>query len=127
MLEHEIQNKIRLKISAERLATIFRANVGEGYAGEEIIKNADGSITIKRPRRFKTGLPTGFPDLFGLKSITITPDMVGKKIAVFAFIEVKQPKKKPTKVQENMIDFLLNNGAIGGVAHSDDEAAEKLR
>lgn len=127
MLEHEIQNQIRLKISAERLSTIFRANVGEGYAGKDIRKNVDGSITIREPRRFQTGLPKGFPDLFGLKPITITPDMVGKKIAVFAFIEVKQPKKKPTKLQQNMIDFLLTSGAIGGVAHSDDEAAEKLR
>lgn len=127
MLEHEIQNKIRLRISAEQLATIFRANVGEGYTGETIIKNTDGSITIKQPRRFRTGLPKGFPDLFGLKSKIITADMVGQKIAIFAFVEVKQPKRKPTAVQQNMIDFLLQSGAIGGVAHSDDEAADKLR
>lgn len=122
MLEHEIQNKIRVHISQKQLATLFRANVGNAWTGNQVERNQNGSVLIRDARPFTTGLPMGFPDLFGIKSIEITPDMVGQKIAAFVFVEVKQPKKKPTKAQIHMIEFLKSQGAIGGVAHSPEEA-----
>ncbi|WP_455577320.1 VRR-NUC domain-containing protein [Anaerosinus sp.] len=125
MLEHDIQNKIRVHVSQNKLATLFRANVGNAWTGNNVEHKNYGSVLIHDARPFTTGLPQGFPDLFGLKSIEVTPDMVGKKIAAFVFIEVKQPKKKPTKTQTHMHEFLTAQGAIGGVAHSAEEA-EKL-
>lgn len=127
MLEHEIQNAIRVEISAQRLATLFRANVGEAWTGNKVDRLPDGSVRIWGARRFSTGLPQGFPDLFGLRSVEITPDKIGQKIAAFAFIEVKQPGKRPTAAQQNMIEFLRRQGAIGGVAHSPGEAARLIR
>jgi hypothetical protein len=128
-IEHDIQNEIRVHISEKHLATIFRANVGTGWTGNDVRKKMDGSndTIIRNARRFDTGLPAGFPDLFGLKPIQITADMVGKKIAVFCFVEVKQRGKKPTKVQTHMHEFLAAQGAIGGIAHSPEEAVELLR
>lgn len=123
MLEHEIQNAIRVEISAQRLATLFRANVGEAWTGNKVDRLPDGSVRIWGARRFSTGLPQGFPDLFGLRSI----EVAGQKLAVFAFIEVKQPVKRPTAAQKNMIEFLRAQGAVGGVAHSPGEAATILR
>ena len=105
---------------------IMRANVGAGWTGD-FVKNTDGSITIYEPRRFQTGLPVGFPDLFGYKSITVTPDMVGRKIAQFAYIEVKTPKGKASKEQKEMHAQLDEAGAIGGVAHSAEEALKILK
>lgn len=125
--EHEIQNKIRVHISENQLATLFRANVGEAWTGNKIERTFDGNLIIYHPRRLSTGLPPGFPDLFGFKTITITPDMIGKNIAVFAFLEVKQPGKKPTEKQTHMIDFLIVHGAIGGVARSTEDANQLLR
>ena len=122
MLEHEIQNQIRVHISQKQLATLFRANVGNAWTGNQVERRPDGSVVIRDARPFTTGLPMGFPDLFGIKPITITPEMVGKKIAAFVFVEVKQPKKKPTKAQVHMIEFLKAHGAIGGIAHSQEEA-----
>lgn len=127
MIEHDIQNAIRVHISKNQLATLFRANVGEAWTGNKINKLLSGSILIDHPRRFMTGLPKGFPDLFGLKSVSVTPDMVGKTIAVFTFLEIKQAGKKPTEVQTHMIDFLTAQGAIGGIARSIDDATRILR
>lgn len=83
MTEHELQNLIRLHISENKLGTMFRANVGSGWTGT-VHKSSARSVTIYGARRFSTGLPAGFPDLFGFRTITVTPGMVGKEIAVFA-------------------------------------------
>lgn len=120
-LEHDIQNEIRVNISAKQLGTLFRANVGNAWTGNKIERNSN-KVIIHEARPFSSGLPMGFPDLFGLKEIEITPDMVGQKIAAFVFIEVKAPKGRTTKAQEHMIEFLKNKGAIGGIAHSAEEA-----
>lgn len=127
MLEHDIQNAIRVHVSTERLATLFRGNVGNAWTGNKIERRSSGSVLIYDARPFTTGLPQGFPDLFGIRSIEVTPNMVGEKLAVFAFIEVKQPGKQPTKTQQRMIEYLRTQGAIGGVAHSVEEAATILR
>ena len=71
--------------------------------------------------------PIGFPDLFGFRTIEITPEMVGKKVAVFAFIEVKKPGGRTSKAQEKMHTFLRNAGAVGGVARSAKEAIGLLQ
>lgn len=128
-IEHDIQNEIRVYISQEQLATIFRANVGTGWTGNDVRTKMDGSgdVVIRNARRFDTGLPAGFPDLFGLKPILITEEMVGQKIAAFCFVEVKQRGKKATKAQTHMHEFLAAQGAIGGIAHSPKEAVELLR
>lgn len=94
--EHAIQNEIRIALS--EYATVFRANVGS-------VKTYDG-------RHFETGLPKGFSDLFGFRHSD------GR---IF-FIEVKTPKGKVSKAQENFLEQMRNYGAIAGVARSADDA-----
>lgn len=94
--EHAIQNEIRIALS--KYATVFRANVGSGVT-------YDG-------RHFETGLPKGFSDLFGFRHSD------GR---IF-FIEVKTPKGKVSKAQENFLKQMRNYGAIAGVARSVDDA-----
>ena len=127
MLEHDIQNSIRLAISESNLGVSFRTNVGQAWTGEQIIKNFDKSITIKKPRPFDTGLPKGFSDLLVINSVEITPNMVGKKMAIASFIEVKTPKGKPTEQQINFIERMQELGAKAGIARSPDDAIEILR
>lgn len=124
--EHDIQNEIRVAIGAEQSATLFRANVGEAWTGTLAANNLN-RVIIEDARRFRSGLPIGFPDLFGFRTIEITPEMVGKKVAVFAFIEVKKPGGRTSKAQEKMHTFLRNAGAVGGVARSAKEAIELLQ
>ena len=87
-----------------------------------MISQTGGRVVLNNARRLTTGLPKGFPDLFGFKSVEITPDMVGKRVAVFAFLEVKTSKGRVSEHQKNMHKFLLSGGAIGGVARSPEEA-----
>ena len=123
--EHEIQNEIRVVVSQSQLATLFRANVGEAWTGEAAWQG--DTLILKNPRRFTTGLPAGFHDLFGFKKVKITPDMVGKEIAIFAFIEVKKPGGRVRKEQKHIHAFLAEAGAIGGIAHSAAEAQAILK
>jgi hypothetical protein len=119
--EHQIQDEIRLKLGIYNDITIFRANVGEGWTGSIISRNGK-NVSITDARRFKTGMPKGFPDLFGFRRIVITPDMVGKTMPIFAFIEVKTPHGRASKEQKHMHEFLRDAGAVGGIARSADEA-----
>ena len=96
--ESLIQNQIRVGLSKAG-HTVFRANVGK-------VRMADG-------RYFDTGLPKGFPDLFGFR-----PD--GR---IF-FIEVKNETGKLRPEQEKFIEQMQKRGALAGVARSVADAME---
>lgn len=117
--EHTIQNEIRLAVSS-RLPNVrlFRANVGDGWVGVVAGKNAK-EMLLTNYRRFSTGLPKGTPDLIGFRENA-------DGVAQFAFIEVKRPGGRVRPEQKHMIEFLLNHGAVGGIAHSAEEAVEIL-
>ena len=111
MREADIQNLIRLHVSERRLGVLFRANVGEAWTGDSVEHNPDGSITIYRPRRLKTGLPPGFSDLFGVAA-------GGRAV----FIEVKSPTGRLRPEQENFLRQMAKMGAYSGVANSVEDA-----
>ena len=127
--EHDLQNTIRLHVSREQLGTLFRANVGQGWTGkvQRMHMTPDtNTILLVNPRPFSTGLPVGFPDLFGFVPVTITPDMVGRQVAVFAAVEVKQKTGRVSVKQRDMLAFLQRQGARAGIARSVDDAARIL-
>lgn len=124
--EHEIQNRIRLEISKRALGTLFRANVGQGWTGDSFIKLSNGDVVIHHGRRFTTGLPVGFPDIFGFREIEITPDMVGNRIAVFVALEIKTQKGRVSQKQQDMLTYLRAHHAIAGVTRSVEDAVRIL-
>ena len=93
--EKEIQDQIREAFQYLPEVFITRTNVGAGWIGRYFKR--DNGIYMPNPRWFSTGLPKGFPDLCGYKSFTIPQEMVGQRIAQFAFIEVKTETGRPTK------------------------------
>lgn len=121
MAEKNIQQQIRLAMP-EHGTTLFRANVGQSWTGNDCQPLADGSMLIRDARPFTSGLPAGFSDLFGLHPVVITPEMVGQTVAVFCAIEVKAPRGKPTEQQHHFIDFILSHGGRAGVARSVEDA-----
>ena len=123
--EHEIQNEIRVAVGTTQVATLFRANVGKAWTGNKVVC-CDNMITLSCARPFSTGLPIGFPDLFGFRTVEVTSEMVGKKLAVFAFLEVKTKQGRTSRAQEKMHAFLRDAGALGGVACSAEEALRLL-
>lgn len=87
--------------------------------GSTVFKNNVGMYKDQRGNVIKYGLCNGSSDLIGWTPITITPDMVGKRIAVFTAVEVKKDKRgkyQATKEQKAFISAVLNNGGYAGVA-----------
>ena len=116
MNERDNQDAI-LKASSEMGARLFRNNVGKGYVGKLIFKGRD--VLIKGFRVLHAGLCQGSSDLIGWDTILITPEMVGKKIAVFKAVEVKARNGLPTKEQVNFINQVNKAGGIGIIANSE--------
>lgn len=132
MSEHDIQSQIRIAISQNKSRS-FRINVGVAWTGNKIKTNSDGSKTIYDPRPFatfgsvdETKKLKGFSDLFVITPTVITPDMVGKKIAIIGFVEVKDDTGKPSDEQLDFIEQMQNLGARAGVARSVDDAVNIL-
>lgn len=124
MSEHRIQNEIRLAVSAAKAATLFRANVGQGWQGRAHVRGE--TVILREARPFSTGLPKGFPDLFGVKPVTVTPAMVGQRLGVFVYLEVKTQAGRVRPEQAAVLQHLRAMGAVGGVARSAADALALL-
>lgn len=127
MAEKSVQNEIMSKLCRGSVR-LFRNNVGLGFQGK-IDQVLEGSWVLLKPfRRIKFGLFKGSSDLIGWKSIEITSDMVGSKVAVFTAIEVKKPGKKvkSDSPQSNFLEQVDKSGGISIVARSIEEAKERL-
>jgi hypothetical protein len=120
--EKDIENEIRLAMPDN--VRIFRNNVGMGWAGDAA-RTKTGDIIIRNPRPLHAGLCVGSSDEIGWCTIEITPDMVGKKIAVFLAIECKTKTGKKRKEQANFINNVIKSGGIAGICRSVEDA-EKL-
>jgi len=87
---------------------LFRANVGVAWAGKAVRK---GRFTVIADARPFHGMPEGFPDLVGWTAVTITPDMVGQRVAVFTAEEVKATGRLG-KLQRAWRDLIVRMGGI---------------
>lgn len=88
-----------------------------------LFRNNCGMAIMPDGRRVKFGIANpGGADLIGWRIVTITPDMIGDRVAVFLAIETKAPKKKPSKKQENFINQVNQAGGLAGAARSLEEA-----
>lgn len=129
MREKDLLNKALLKISAETGATLFRNNVGRGWCGKVVSKRQTGdcfNIIMEKARPVQFGLFPGSSDLIGWQSLEITPEMVGKTIAVFTALEGKTKGVRTKKNQQNFINRVIESGGIAGVFRSDDQATELI-
>lgn len=123
MIEQDVMRKIMIVLSRFKNVRLFRNNTGTGWVGK-IEKQNEHTITLSNYRMLHAGLCTGSSDIIGWTELEITPEMVGKKIAVFTAIEVKSKTGKPTKEQENFIQVVKNSGGYAGVARNENEATE---
>ena len=108
MSETGIQQEIRLRVSRGD-TRVFRNNVGSWF---------DRS----RNRRISYGLRVGSSDLIGWHSLVVTPEMVGRRVAVFTSIEVKTPTGSRSPEQRRWLSQVEAAGGISGVARSPADA-----
>jgi hypothetical protein len=118
--ERETQNRILLTCSRGD-TRLFRQNVGQGWAGR-LVSNQAGRVTLQDARPLIAGLCTGSSDLIGWRSIEVTAEMVGRRLAVFAAVEVKSATGRPTEQQRAFLDAVADAGGIACVARSVEDA-----
>ena len=122
MAEGEIGKRIMLRAS-ELGKRLFRNNTAMGWAGKvQINHEKDGSLTavVRKAHPLHAGLCVGSSDLIGFTPTIVTQEMVGRVVAVFTAVEVKDGTK-PTPEQLNFIEQVKKAGGIAGIAHSVDE------
>lgn len=100
-----------LRVGSLPNVRVFRNNTGTGWVGEMTMHGQ--MCMIKNPRPLSAGLVKGSSDLIGWTTLEITPDMVGRKVAVFTAIECKT---KQGKADVDQLKFLENVQKAGGIS-----------
>lgn len=122
--ETGIQNDIR-KAVAKAGAVTFRNTTAQGWAGK-VVDRGHGYATIANPSPLIAGLCVGSADVIGWKSVEITPEMVGQKVAVFVALEIKTPVGEASEEQMRFVGAVRKAGGIAGFPTSPEEAIELL-
>ena len=135
-LEHPIQQRILLRCGNGD-SRLWRNNVGTGWTGQATRVTAGnfravaqglrpGDVVIRNGRPLHAGLCVGSSDLIGYRSEIITSEHVGQRLAIFAAVEVKGPKGRPTPEQTQFLAHITTAGGRGGIARSEEEALSIL-
>jgi hypothetical protein len=72
------------------------------------------------------GLCKGSSDLIGLRSLEITPELVGRRIAQFVAIEVKTAQGVLSPEQRAFLRFVQELGGVAAACRSVEEAEQLL-
>jgi hypothetical protein len=105
--EQQIQQHIRLTCST---------------GATRLFRNNTGTLRDQHGRPVSFGLCKGSADLIGWRTVTVTPEMVGQRIAVFTSIEVKTATGRLRPEQQQWLDAVQAAGGIAGVARSVEDA-----
>ena len=112
-------------MSETRLLNLTRLEAGK--RGARVFRNQVGHYKLADGRRITSGLMPGSSDLIGWTEIEVTPDMVGRKVAVFTSLECKIPawtpreKDKTWQGQKAWLAAVRDSGGISGVVQAESD------
>lgn len=115
---------------------LWRNNVGTGWTGQAIRVTAanrhtlqlqPGDVVVRNSRPLHAGLCVGSGDLIGYRSLEVTPEMVGSRLAQFASIEVKTATGRIRPEQAAFAEHITSAGGIGGIVRCSGDAEALLR
>ena len=109
--EHEIQQRIRLAC---------------GRGTVRLWRNNTGALVDQQGRFLRFGLCKGSSDLIGLRSLEVTPEMVGQRLAQFVALEVKTESGTVSTEQRAFLQLVQQLGGLGAVCRSIEEARTVL-
>jgi hypothetical protein len=109
--EHEIQQRIRLAC---------------GRGPVRLWRNNTGALVDQQGRFVRFGLCKGSSDLIGLRSLEITSELVGQRIAQFVALEVKTPLGTLSPEQRAFLQLVEHLGGVAAVCRSVNEAEQVL-
>ena len=112
-LETKIQRAIMIAIS-QAGHTVWRNETGNFWTGRVIHKDGN-TTTLANAQMIPCGLTKGSADLIGITNK-----------GIFFAIEVKTPKGRTSKEQEQFIKHIKLQGGIAGVARSPQDALDLL-
>lgn len=105
-------------------ATLMRrVLVRASELGARLFRNTTGRYRLARPecrecqsrgRVITSGLCVGSSDLIGWRTVTVTPAMVGRKVALFVAIELKAGSKVSTE-QAKFLAAATEAGALASI------------
>lgn len=124
MNERDITNPL-LKAASKVGARLFRQNVGRGWVGR-LVSQKDGTVVLANARVLHAGLCKGSSDVIGWMPVVITPDMVGRRIAVFTALEVKTPGVPTTDEQANFVRAVRESGGYAAVVRNVEDGVAAL-
>jgi len=122
-MEGNLIKRIQLRLSGFLSVRTFRNNTGKGWQGA-MEWQGQKKLILHNPRPLDAGLVKGGSDLIGWASVEITPDMVGRRVAVFVAIEVKEGRTTTTPEQANFLERVRQAGGLCGIARTPDDAVE---
>lgn len=122
--ETKVMQDIMLRIGRGAVR-VFRQNVGVGWVGR-VVARKGRTLILEDARPLHAGLCVGSSDLIGWRTVEVTPDMVGRRLAVFLAIEAKADDGATTDDQETFGAAVVNAGGIFIVARSAVEAEAAL-
>jgi hypothetical protein len=109
--EHEIQQRIRLAC---------------GRGTVRLWRNNTGALVDQQGRFVRFGLCKGSSDLIGLRSLEITPELVGLRLAQFVALEVKTAKGVLSPEQRAFLRLVQQFGGLAAACRSVGEAEQLL-
>jgi hypothetical protein len=109
--EHEIQQRIRLAC---------------GRGAVRLWRNNTGALVDQQGRFVRFGLCKGSSDLIGLRSLEITPELVGQRLAQFVAVEVKTGQGVLSPEQRAFLRLVQKLGGVAAVCCSVEEAEQLL-
>jgi hypothetical protein len=109
--EHEIQQRIRLAC---------------GRGAVRLWRNNTGALVDQQGRFVRFGLCKGSSDLIGLRSLEVTPEMVGQRVAQFVALEIKTAQGMLSPEQRAFLQLVQQLGGLGAVCRSIAEAQAVL-
>jgi len=133
MKESNTMRLIMLTLGKIPGVRIFRNNTGKAWIGKSAVMTTrkqiwvnPGDVIIEQGRFFHAGLCVGSSDLIGFKSVEVTQEMVGTKVAIFLAPEIKTKTGKISPEQANFQAMINQFGGIAFVATDEIEAVELL-
>jgi hypothetical protein len=113
---------------------LWRNNVGNFFQGKahypvglrETVTLYKGDVVLRHFRVIQCGLAEGSSDLIGFTPLIVTPEMVGRTVAVFTSPEAKNEVGNTTKQQRAWIEMVNGHGGIAFAFRNEDEARARL-
>jgi hypothetical protein len=111
MSEHEIQQRIRLAC---------------GHGPVRLWRNNTGALVDQQGRFVRFGLCKGSSDLIGLRSLVVSPEMVGQRLAQFVALEIKTARGVISPEQRAFLELVEQLGGLTAVCRSVEAAEQAL-